>query len=197
MGIGHVTAQTRGSGPLGLTKDQPGYREGGKCYACNQKGYLAANCPNRSLYCSTVTIGPVHGLQHGHHCQGVVNGIPCDDILVDTGATKTLVRGDLVQEEDILQGKMTINCVHGDTVSYPIATVKIKVGGKATEAAVSSTLPVSALLGWDIPDLLTLVSEGRESEPAKQSRGDATIHLNYRPDRPLYHQSYPPGGGHT
>ena len=36
--------QQRG-GPLGLTKDLSGYREGMKCYACNQKGYLAANCP--------------------------------------------------------------------------------------------------------------------------------------------------------
>ena len=153
-----------------------------KCYACNQKGHLAAKCPKLVpilQYCDYT--GPAHGLQHGHHCQGVVNGTPCDDIFVDTGATKTLVRGDLVQEEDILQGKTTISCVHGDTVSYPIATVKIQVGGKeaTTEAAVSSTLPVSALLGWDIPDLLTLVSEGRESEPAKQSRGDATIPLSY------------------
>ena len=48
---------------------------------------------------------------------------------MDTGASKTLVRGDLVTEDDIVDGEVTIRCADGDTVSYPLAVVKISIGG--------------------------------------------------------------------
>ena len=52
----------------------------------------------------------------------------CTDIFVDTGATQTLVRKDLVSEDDILDGEVTIRCAHGDEASYPLAAVKINIG---------------------------------------------------------------------
>ena len=80
---------------------------------------------------------------------------------MDTGATQTMVRKDLVDKDDILDGEVTIRCAHGDTTSYPLAVVKIAVGGKdiVTTAAVSSTLPASVLLGWDVPELTNLVAD--------------------------------------
>ena len=62
--------------------------------------------------------------------QGTINGIYCTDILVDTGATQTLVHKDLVTDDDILDGEVTIGCAHGDTSSYPLAAININIGGK-------------------------------------------------------------------
>ena len=111
---------------------------------CNEKGHFSSSCPNRSLYC-----GQPEGGQDRARRHGTVNGVYCTDILVDTGATQTLVRKDLVADDDILDGEVTIRCAHGDTVFYPLAVVKLNIGGKdiITRAAVSSTLPVSVLLG--------------------------------------------------
>ena len=43
---------------------------------------------------------------------------------------KTLVCGDLVTPDNIIDGKVTMQCTHGDAISYPLAAVKIAVGGK-------------------------------------------------------------------
>ena len=62
-------------------------------------------------------------------------------------------------DDDILDGEVTVRCMHGDSVSYPLAVVKINIGGKdiITTAAVSNTLPASVLLGWDVPQLINMV----------------------------------------
>ena len=84
-------------------------------------------CPNLVvvlgvLYCDQAETRPRRVCRHG-----TVNGIFCTDILVDTGATKTLVRKELVSNEDILDGETTIRCAHGDIVSYPLAAA---LGGR-------------------------------------------------------------------
>lgn len=88
---------------------------------------------------------------------------------MDTGASKTLVRGDFVTEDDILDGEVTTKCAHGDTLSYPLAAVRITIKGKEiiTEAAVSDILPAAALLGtflswWNLSATAT-VSRSRGS----------------------------------
>ena len=108
------------------------------------------------MYCGQPEGGADRARRHG-----IVNGVYCTDILVDTGATQTMVHKDLVDKGDILDGEATIRCAHGDTTSYPLAVVKIAVGGKdiVTTAAVSSTLPASVLLGWDVPELTNFVAD--------------------------------------
>ena len=116
----------------------------------------------RSLYCGQLgTRAPEQDKAHRH---GTVNGIYCRDIVVDTGATQTLVHKALVTDDDILEGEVTIRCAHGDTTSYPLAVVKINIGGKdiITTAAVSGTLPASVLLGWDVPELMNFVADSPE-----------------------------------
>ena len=65
-----------------------------------------------------------------------------------------------MQPADITDKSVTIHCAHGDSVSYPLACVKIELGGSqiAVEAAVAGRLPVPALLGWDIPEFMDLVN---------------------------------------
>ena len=99
--------------------------------------------------------------------RGTINGIFCTDILV---ATKTLVRKQLVSNEDILDGETTIRSAQGDIVSYPLAVVKITIGGQdiITQAAVSTTLPASALLGWDVPQVMNLVDGSHPGDGLKE-----------------------------
>ena len=80
------------------------------------------------------------------------------DIVLDTGAAKTIVRGDLVTEEDMVGSSIIVKCAHGDEVAYPAAQVKIVVEGVmyTLEVAVSDSLPVSVLLGRDVPDLVNI-----------------------------------------
>ena len=83
---------------------------------------------------------------------------------MDTGATQTLVHKELVADDDIVDGEVTICCAHGDTASYPPSVVKIYIGGKdiIATAAVSGTLPTSVLLEWDVPELMNFVTDGPE-----------------------------------
>ena len=61
----------------------------------------------------------------------------------------------------------TIRCAHGDTVLYPLANVSTEIDGRAfeVEAAMSATLPVSVLLGKDVPELKLLIGDNRQNKP--------------------------------
>eukprot|EP00731_Ephydatia_muelleri_P025636 Em0017g719a len=88
---------------------------------------------------------------------GVVEGQMVEDIVLDTGCSKTLIHHALVPRKKMLQGEaVTIRCAHGDNALYPLAMVDLVVDGVplTVEAAVSKTLPVSVLLGTDVPELV-------------------------------------------
>ena len=79
--------------------------------------------------------------------------------MLDTGAARTLVREDFLQPDYQKQGEVTIRCAHGDSITYPLADVRVSVGKErfAVRAAVSKTLPASVLLGRDNPGLMALL----------------------------------------
>ena len=92
--------------------------------------------------------------------RGCVQGVEVTDILLDTGCTQTMVRGDLVSQDQVIQGEAaTIRCVHGDNVLYPMAdvTINLEALNLTVRAAVSKTLPMSVLLGTDVPQLGALL----------------------------------------
>ena len=81
-----------------------------------------------------------------------------DDIILDTGCSRTLVRSNLVGKERLSSEKsVTVQCAHGDVVEYPVVTVEIRVQGirVTIEPAVSDKLPHSVLLGTDVPELVS------------------------------------------
>ena len=45
---------------------------------------------------------------------GWVNDRWVKDIVLDTGAAKTMIRGDLVTEEDMVGSSIIVKCAHGD-----------------------------------------------------------------------------------
>ena len=78
------------------------------------------------------------------------------------------MRSNLVPPNCLVDGEVTIRCAHGDTVIYPLAEARICVGGRELTvlAAVSDTLPVSMLLGRDVPELMALLGK----EPTKETK---------------------------
>lgn len=87
---------------------------------------------------------------------GVVEGTDVHDIVLDTGCSRTMIQQDLVPAEKKVPGEaVTLRCAHGDVVLYPLADVDVQVSGITftIRAAVSQTLPVSMLLGTDVPIL--------------------------------------------
>ena len=103
-----------------------------------------------------------------------------DDILLDTGSARTLVKRDLVPDLKVGDGEIAIRCAHGDIATYPLASVEIAVGGKefVVEAAVSETLPVSVLLGGDVPELVKMVKDG--CSPDTQGKGMEEVMVTTR-----------------
>ena len=65
-----------------------------------------------------------------------------------------MVHQELVTPKKIIEGNQaTIRCAHANTVIYPLAKVNMEIEGVPVEveAAVSTTLSVSILLGEDVP----------------------------------------------
>ena len=161
-------AQTSGKGPRTYPprtamEPRPQYLDGVRCYSCGEKGHVASNCSRKALYCAPSPPQRATTQQDQVHHSGTINGVYCRDIVIDTGASRTLVHGNLVSESDLVGGEITIRCAHGDVVAYPLATVKIAIGSRdiTVQAAVAKALPVAALLGWDIPELMELVGNDK------------------------------------
>ena len=98
------------------------------CFKCKARGHIARNCP-KALFC----LGQGRQSRRSGELllRGEVEGHSVKDIQLDTGCTRTVVRSDLVDKRKIVGGEVvTIQCAHGDIVSYPVATVEIVVDGK-------------------------------------------------------------------
>ena len=92
--------------------------------------------------------------------QGVVNGFLVDNLLLDTGCSKTIVQRDLVGEKQSLEGESTIiQCAHGHAIAYPLAAIELEIQGKPVlvNAAVSDNLPWSVLVETDVPGMLEML----------------------------------------
>ena len=99
---------------------------------------------------------------------GNVEGREVDDVVLDTGCACTMVRQDLVPKKRLVAGATVhLRCAHGDVVTYPLATVKLEIEGVvlAVTAAVADKLPVSVLLGTDVPELGKLMNQPPQEQP--------------------------------
>ena len=122
-----------------------------KCFNCSQVGHIAVRCPNIVTYymCATAE-------RTAFRRSGTVEGTRVEDAVLDTGCTQTMVRRELIPESQRIEGETAaVTCAHGDTVLYPMAEVEMELEGVKLQvtAALSDTLPVSILLGTDVPEL--------------------------------------------
>ena len=141
-----------------------------ECFNCHKKGHYSTNCPRNAMFCVERKVNQCGTMpmerkktctRPGMLRKGLVEGKEVQDILLDTGCTRTLVHQDLVPEEKVREGNaIAIRCAHGDTVLYPLAEISLEVEGHpiTVEAAVSNTLPMSVLLGTDNPELKELLN---------------------------------------
>ena len=84
--------------------------DGIQCYNCGKKDHISRNCPSNALCC-------MEWEEVGLKRSGIIEGTKVRDIMLDTGCTRTMVRGDLVSRDKILEGKSAVvQCAHGDTV---------------------------------------------------------------------------------
>ena len=91
---------------------------------------------------------------------GRVEGTIVSDILLDTGCDRTLVRKELVPAERMVAGEVPIRCAHEDVHVYLLAKLEIEIGGSIVGVeAVTDHLPVSVLLGKDVPELTKLLEQ--------------------------------------
>ena len=81
-----------------------------KCYNCGQRGHISTKCPSAALFCrleqpKQVLPANQTGFRPSSVCRnGLVEGIQVDQIVLDTGCSRTMVRQDLVPESKIIEG---------------------------------------------------------------------------------------------
>ena len=121
-----------------------------KCFSCGNMGHMSMQCPDKAWFCG----GGIP--QQMARRAGQVGKTRVEDIVLDTGCTRTMVRRELVSDDNLLEGEVVaVRCAHGDTVVYPLADVELELEGDKVQvvAAVAEHLPVSVLLGVDVPVL--------------------------------------------
>ena len=137
---GHVEKECRKK-----KHDSESSGSGIQCYNCKKFGHP---CPNKALMSDTQGPETNRLVQKGR-----VEGNMVADIMLDTGCSRTMVHKRLVSDNTMkCDEAVTIRCAHGDTVLYPLASIQIEISGQTiqVEVAVSTTLPVSVLLGTDV-----------------------------------------------
>ena len=140
------------------------------CWKCFRKGHIAAACPeSTSMYCAWTQQKKSKSYPRAVRT-GLVEGIPVQDIMLDTGSNRTLIRRDLVPTEKPVEGEISVRWAHGDVITYPLAKVAIEIGGEHynVEAGVVDRLPVSILVGWDVPQLVNLLQDDSAQKEPRQ-----------------------------
>ena len=144
-----------------------------KCHSCNEVGHFAANCPSKpttGMYTDSHSpnewVGDLSRAIQAFKVASVtrgeeVEGIPVNDITLDTGSAWTIINSKLVSDSTEITGEIPIHCAHCDIQIYPLAQVEVRMGERyfMVEAAMSRTLPLSVLLGRDVPELLDMLNE--------------------------------------
>ena len=127
-------------------------------FQCGKYGHFFLNCPKCTGSTVTATSKALFGGacdevawnedSQKHLCKGRLEGRDAR-MLIDTGCDMTMVSAEWVDPSKMnLDERVPVLCVHGDTMEYPTAAVKLQVGEteRITKVAVAQGLPVPVLL---------------------------------------------------
>lgn len=151
------------------TRDQP-WRlpkfdpvQGPRCFACNEYGHIADACPTRTQSINLVSEHPRAALYAGR-----IAGRQVERMLVDTGASRTIVNSRWVPKSSMKDTKCTFSAFCGAPRELYLANITISVNGDEVdlEVAVQDDLRYDALSGLDIPFLWNLGDHLRHKEEA-------------------------------
>ena len=85
-----------------------------QCYNCGQRGHIATRClSNATMFGDSATSESGTPLQQVSR-EDSIEGTSVTDILLDSGASSTMVRLDLVLQGRMVEGEVLIKCAHGD-----------------------------------------------------------------------------------
>ena len=149
-----------------------------QCFECRNWGHIAAFCPEKQASGAKADIKPAmlstrcpeianyspYGTRH--LMEGTLDGQPVQ-VLVDTGSRMSVARAVLVDQSKWKEEEAELQCVHGDTASYPVADVTCKLDGWKKEVAVAVVpgLPVDLLIDCDDHLLFAGVISNNSSLP--------------------------------
>lgn len=129
------------------------------CFNCREWGHIGANCPKKVFHVSEVRLArtpkqPAPQL----HVTGRINGVECDRLRLDSGATITIVQAKFVEPHDWVGDTAHVVTALGQVQTLPLANVTLELQGQAIRCnvAVAEYLTDDALLGTDIPSFLNI-----------------------------------------
>ena len=147
-----------GSTNVPVTGKQTIKKEDRRCYKCNKRGHIAAQCrsqiakPKKGFLSRYEAHKELDPELSGFREKGMVNGQEVM-MLRDTGCTKILVHSSLVTKRSIIPDKWIDICLaDGSSKRLPVAKIHMNVKDKSgyLEVGVLDILPENVLLGNDI-----------------------------------------------
>ena len=128
---------------------------GPRCFSCNEYGHFANACPEKVQQINFIEEEPLAAV-----IRGKIAGNDVHHILVDTGASKTVIRKQWVPNAAMTGKRLRFAALSGPLQVLPLAVVTLEIDGQKLEleVAVSDNLRYDALLGRDVPFLWNLGS---------------------------------------
>ena len=157
-----------GSSPRGNRTDKPG-RKPIKCHGCGEPGHIRPNCPHKVRRVTSPEPGKSMSVK------GWLAGREWNNLRIDTGADRTVVRSDCVPSDAYTSEVVRLDSWRGAQFSeHRVAQISIRVDDveELAKVAVVDQLDCPALLGKDLGPrmtvkLLSLVLERAKAEQAK------------------------------
>lgn len=135
-----------GSKPWMLPKFDP--TRGPRCFQCHEYGHIASLCPTRTktVLLAKMTEGLIRRM-------GRIGNQEVDTILLDSGATVSIVNKKWVPDADLRKDMVRVVGYSGDVRVLPTAEVDLRVMGEMARVleAVQDSLSYDALAGMDVP----------------------------------------------
>ena len=123
--------------------------KGLRCFHCNEFGHMAAACPKKMQQVNLVEAGGIPA----EVLSGRVEEETVTRMLVDTGASRTIVHSKWVPAAALTKMNVEFQPFHGPPCTLPLAGVTIEVAGHNLDLdiAVQDDLLYDAILGRDVP----------------------------------------------
>ena len=168
------------------------------CFACGKKGHKCLDCPQKQKVGCVNNSGAESGVarrekpsersesviaairQPGLYVEGRVGHRACS-MRIDTGADRTVVDANLLEEKEYLGRNVTLESFNGFNASQPLAKVWIEVGKHRLHhiVAVVDNAPEKILLGMDMGIMRYLLELEVQQMQAKEELklANSKVHL--------------------